>query len=287
MNISTSSPFLRLGAALALALGVSVGCGNSDDDAGAPAADAGTADGAAATVSAPYVLVHGAWMGAWAWNDVAPELRAAGANVIVVELPAHGADMTSLADATFASYVSTVSAAIAGTTGPVTLVGHSLAGMIITQVAENMPDRIGKLVYLAAYLPQDGQSLFDLAMTDTDSHLLANADFDMTTGLASIPMADLQDDFLADGTPAEVATLQANYRDEPLGPLVTPIHTTAASWGSVPKVYIYTEEDHAVSPSLQQRMTASVSLASTAMLDTSHSPFLSQSEEVVSTLAGL
>jgi pimeloyl-ACP methyl ester carboxylesterase len=269
----------RLGATLALAIGLSEGCtGKTDDDGGANATHA---------ASATYVLVHGAWMGAWAWDGVAPGLRAAGANVVVVELPAHGADMTPLSGATFASYVAAVSSAIDSTSGPVTLVGHSLAGMVITQVAENMPDRVAKLVYLAAYLPQDGQALFDLAKTDTDSHLLANADFDVTTGLASIPTADLQDDFLADGTAAEVAELQAHYRSEPLAPLVTPVHTTAANWGHVPKVYLYTEQDHAVSYALQQRMTAGVRLSATRMFDTSHSPFLSNPAEVVSTLSSL
>jgi pimeloyl-ACP methyl ester carboxylesterase len=246
-----------------------------------------SSDGELAPPAKTFVLVHGSWMGAWCWDDVAAGLRAKGETVVTVELPAHGADTTPLPGATLDAYVAKVGAAVDAAEGPVILVGHSMAGMVVTQVAENKTDKIAKLVYLAAYLPKDGQTLFDLAMTDADSHSGMNVVLDMTDGLAKIPSDDLQDDFLADGSPAELATLQAHYRDEPLAPFVTPVHTTVANWGRLPKVYVYTKEDHAVSYTLQQRMTAGVTFVSTATLDTSHAPFLSQPALVTSTLLGL
>lgn len=234
-----------------------------------------------------YVLVHGSWMGAWCWDDVVAGLREGGATVVTVELPAHGGDTTPIEEATLDAYVAKVGAAVDAADTPVVLVGHSMAGMVVTQVAENMADKVTTLVYLAAYLPKDGEKLLDLALTDMDSHAGKDLVIDEKKGIASIPKDALQDDFLADGSPADLARLQTNYRDEPLAPLATPVHTTAASWGRVPKVYIYTKQDHAISYALQQRMTDQQSFVSTAVIDTSHSPFLSQPKLVTSTLLPL
>lgn len=240
-----------------------------------------------ATTAKSYLLVHGAWMGAWCWNAVAHGLRSGGATVATVELPAHGDDQTSLPEATLDAYVAKVRAAVAAAPLPVTLVGHSMGGVVVTQVAETSGDEIAKVVYLGAYMPQDGQSLFDLASTDAGSHLGPVLQVDQTNGVAKIPPEDLADIFIADGTTEEVASVTSHYRDEPLAPFVTPVHTTAAGWGAVAKAYIFTKADHAVSYALQQSMTSGVPLAATATIETSHSPFLSQPALVVSTLEAM
>ena len=234
-----------------------------------------------------YVLVHGAWMGAWCWSDVADGLRAKGATVTTVELPAHGDDQTPVAQATLQSYVDSV-AAVADTAGPsVVLVGHSMGGMVITGVAEARAAKLAKLVYLGAYLPKDGQSLNDIAMTDADSHLGPALMIDPVAGLAKLPMEKLADIFIADGTADQIAKVVSHYRDEPLAPFLTPIHTTAAGWGSVPKAYIFTKNDHALSFSLQQTMTAGVAMTATTTLETSHAPFLSKPAQVISALESM
>jgi hypothetical protein len=69
-----------------------------------------------------------------------------------------------------------------------------------------------------------------------------------------------------------------------MAPLATPVSTTAANWGSVRKFYIYTAQDNAVSPQLQQTMTGKTTFAATATLQSSHSPFLSQPTELTSAL---
>jgi pimeloyl-ACP methyl ester carboxylesterase len=239
------------------------------------------------TAKKSYVLVHGAWMGAWCWDDVATGLRAGGDTVATVELPAHGADQTPVSDATLDAYVATVAAAIDAAPQPVILVGHSMGGVVVTEVAETDGAKIDRLVYIGAYMPKDGQTLNDLASSDADSHLGPVLQIDQVNGVAHIPSEDLADIFIADGTSSEIASVVSNYRDEPLVPFLTPVHTTAAGWGAVSKAYVYTKEDHAVSLSLQQTMTADVTLAATATLDTSHAPFLSRPEMVISTLQGM
>jgi len=96
------------------------------------------------------VLVHGAWTDGSSWSKVIPILENAGHKVITVQLPLH-----SLADD-----VATVKRAIDLVGGPITLVGHSYGGFVITNAAYNNPN-VTRLVYVAAFAPDEGQSLSD------------------------------------------------------------------------------------------------------------------------------
>ena len=95
-----------------------------------------------------YVLVHGAYHGAWCYAKVVPLLEAAGHTAIAVDLPGHGDNLVPMADVTLDNYVDHVCDIIGAKDGKVILVGHSLGGLTITQVAERMPERIDWLVYL-------------------------------------------------------------------------------------------------------------------------------------------
>ncbi len=234
-----------------------------------------------------FVLVHGAWMGAWAWAHVAAGLCARQAKVVVVELPAHGDDATPLEAANLPAYVERVTAAVDAEPDAVTLVGHSMAGMIVTQVAQDRPEKIARLVYLAAYLPASGQKLLDLAMTDADSHSGRALQVDERGGRADIPLAALADCFAADGDPETIALLTKHYRPEPLAGFVGTVTTTAEAWGRVAKSYFFTRDDRAVSYALQQRMTKGVALASSVTFATGHAPFLTRPGEVIEALVGL
>src|SRR4051812_20142149 len=123
-----------------------------------------------------FVLVHGSWHGAWCWYKVVPRLRARGHHVDAVELPGHARDWTPPAAVTIDSYVERIHEAIDRAPGPVVLVAHSRGGLAITQAAERRHDRVAKLVYLAAYLLADGESVLDVAPGDTDSLVLPNLD---------------------------------------------------------------------------------------------------------------
>ena len=90
---------------------------------------------------APMVLVHGAWMGAAAWDKVAVDLRARGLQVTVVELPGHGKDNTPAEKLSMAGYVDAVVAALPAQ-GKAVLVGHSMAGMVVSGAAEKAPEKV-------------------------------------------------------------------------------------------------------------------------------------------------
>ena len=182
--------------------------------------------------SATIVLVHGAWSDATAWQAVLPLLKAQGHEVIAVNLPGHGTDETSFANISLQSYVDAVKNAI-GDRKNVVLVGHSMAGLVISEVAEEIPGQIKELVYLAAYLPQNGESLLSLAKQDADSHVGKYLQIDQATGSANVAKDGVIDVFAADA-PAQVGDYIANnIKPEPLAPLATPVTLTDGNFGSV------------------------------------------------------
>jgi pimeloyl-ACP methyl ester carboxylesterase len=234
--------------------------------------------------SSTIVLVHGAWSDATAWQAVVPVLQAQGHEVIAVNLPGHGTDATSFASISLQTYVDVVKNAI-GDRKNVVLVGHSMAGIVISQVAEEIPGQIKELVYLAAYLPQNGESLLSLAKQDADSHIGKYLQVDPTTGSANVAKDGVIDVFAADA-PAQVGQYIANnIKPEPLAPLATPVTLTDANFGSVKKVYIHTTEDHAVSFNLQKTMAKNNGhISKEYSLASSHTPFISMPDKLAAIL---
>jgi pimeloyl-ACP methyl ester carboxylesterase len=231
------------------------------------------------------VLVHGAWMGAWAWDSVKADLEARGATVTAVELPGHGGDTTPVASISLRSYVDSVEAAIDAAPKPVVLVGHSLGGMVVTQAADERADDLDRLIYVTAFVPKDGDSLLSLSMQDPDSELATTLSIEMDRGLAAVAPDQVTDVFCADCGPVAAADLIAHYRDEPLAPFVQPAALAAGGWSRVPKFYIYADHDHAISPVNQHQMTAGIDWRATASLPTSHSPFLAKPTDLTDQLA--
>ena len=230
--------------------------------------------------SATIVLVHGAWSDATAWQAVVPLLKARGHEVIAVNLPGHGTDATSFANISLQSYVDAVKNAI-GDRKNVVLVGHSMAGLVISQVAEEIPGQIKELIYLAAYLPKNGESLLSLAQQDAGSHIGKYLQIDKDHGAAIINKDGIVDAFVEDAPKNVQDYVVANWKTEPLTPLATPVTLTDANFGSVKKAYIHTVNDHAVSYVFQQTMVKGSDVKTTAVLNSSHTPFISMPAKLV------
>jgi pimeloyl-ACP methyl ester carboxylesterase len=229
------------------------------------------------------VLVHGAWSDASAWDAVVPLLQAAGHEIIAVNLPGHGKDTTSFAGIGLQSYVTAVKAAI-GDRKNVILVGHSMAGLVISQVAEEIPGQIKELVYLAAYLPKNGESLLTLAQQDAGSHTGKYLQIDKDHGAAIITTNGIVDVFLEDAPKNVQDYIIANWKTEPLAPLASPVTLTEANFGSVKKAYIYTANDHAISYIFQQTMVKGANLKKTYLLNSSHTPFIAIPAKLAATI---
>lgn len=223
-----------------------------------------------------YVLVHGAWQAPYVWDAVRNELTKAGNKVIVIELPGHGNDNTPTHTLSLDVYRDKVIEAISKIEGKVILVGHSMGGMVITEVAEKAPSKISKLVYIGAFLPATGQALTDLAYSDPDSKLgplLRPSPDQLTLDVVKDSLTYL---FINDGTQTDKEKVVANYRAEPAIPFTGKVTLTNENFGAVEKVYIKTMNDIVISPGLQDRMIAAAGIKTIYQINSSHSPFLAQ-----------
>lgn len=107
-----------------------------------------------------FVLVHGAWHGAWCWKKILPSLWQAGHRAFAVTLTGTGERAHQLSpDISLQTHIDDVAAVIeAEELQHAIVVGHSYGGIVITGLADRMPDRIARLVYLDAVVPLPGES---------------------------------------------------------------------------------------------------------------------------------
>lgn len=230
--------------------------------------------GQMAAAKPTIALVHGAFEDAHVWDGVVAKLRADGYHVLNIDLPGRPSMPLETAKVSLDLYRDTVLKAIAGESRPVVLVGHSFAGITVSAVAEAAPEKIKRLVYLAAFLPQDGESMLSLANQDRDSKAGPALQVDKDKGMVSVnyaARADLFANAAPDGLRKAIPDL---ILDEPLAPLGTSVHLTAARYGKVEKAYIHTALDQVVSPYLQQKMVAATPVGGEMALNTGHTPFL-------------
>ncbi len=127
---------------------------------------------AAESAAKPPVLVsvHGAWAGGWQMKKVAPLLEAKGWKVYRPSLPGLGEHnhLVSPAIGLEEHIQDIVNLILFEDLHDVILLGHSYGGMVITGVADRIPDRIARLVYLDAFLPEDGESVLKGRMSGAD-----------------------------------------------------------------------------------------------------------------------
>jgi pimeloyl-ACP methyl ester carboxylesterase len=233
-----------------------------------------------------FVLVHGVSHGAWCWDKVVPLLEAKGHSVDAIDLPGHGQDPTPTADVTLERYVERVCDALSAAPGPVVLVGHSMAGMLITQAAERCPTRIQRLIYLAAYLPHDGQKLLDLAdlPEGASTHVRPNLIFSADHRSATLKPEAVRETFYNDCEDLDVERAMRLLVPQATQPFAAPVHTTEEHFGRVPKAYIVCLQDNTVPTALQWRMLADLPCDEVMTLRTGHSPFMSAPDHLVAAL---
>lgn len=248
----------------------------SDDDDAVPGAE-----------RSPVVLVHGAWQASFAWEQIKNNLVADGYDVTVINLEGHGEDDTPVSGLSFTGYANQVKEAITSFDKPVILVGHSLGGAIITQVASEMPAKINKLVYVAGFIPQNGKSVLDYAGMDSGSLLGPVLEFNQDHTSAGLvdPELNFPEVFIQDGTEAQKQFVLSHYKAEPVAPLATPLKYTLENYNSAGrKYYVFTTMDNAISYPFQQQMATEAGITKNFTIQTGHSPFISKPNELTSIL---
>ncbi|MDB5615899.1 alpha/beta fold hydrolase [Tardiphaga sp.] len=240
-----------------------------------------------AAAPATFILVHGAWHGAWAWDNVVPRLQAGGHRAIAVDLPGNGHDDTPPDAVDLAAYVAKLMAVIDGVAGPVVLVGHSMGGITVSQSAELRPDRIALSIYLCAFMLPDGMAVLEFYDTYLEpwmrgAHALLTHDPEGQTSMIN-PEAAIEVFYQqADRAQAEAAA--ARLTPQPQGVRHGKLHLTQGNYGSVPRVYIETLQDRSVHLPLQRKMQEITGCDAVYGLDSDHAPQLSNPDGLVAML---
>lgn len=182
-----------------------------------------------------YVLVHGAWHGGWCWARVAPQLRASGHDVHTVTLTGLG-DRAHLSrpDIDLETHIQDVLMFLEmEDLRDVTLVGHSYAGMLITAVADRARPRLRSLVYLDAFLPDNGKALIDYVAPERRAGLMKSGS--ETGYMAPIPLRAFG---VTD--PKDVAWAQPRIRKQSFQTATQPIRLTNDNVHlRMPRTYVY------------------------------------------------
>lgn len=224
-----------------------------------------------------YVLVHGAWGGAWCWNEVTPHLDHRGVTWRAVDLPSSRTDAAPTSD--LAADAAVVVDAANALKAPVVLVGHSYAGAVITEAAPHVPKLEG-LFYVAATVPEIGQSHSDVARlvkvrTEMDDAIHLDGDvlrLDLDAAAAALYQECTPE--LREWAKAQLSTQTlSSFRGARTS---APVEVTSR--------YLLCQHDHALDPSLQELV--SKRCAEVVELASDHSPFFSHSRHLVDIMTG-
>jgi pimeloyl-ACP methyl ester carboxylesterase len=226
-----------------------------------------------------FLLIHGGWAGGWIWERIVPLLERAGHRAIAPDLPGRGVNRTPLAEITLETYANSVVELLEKQPEPVILVGHSSSGIVISQAAERVPNQVAQLIYVCAYLPQDGDSLMSLGQSDPEQILLPNLVPSADGKTVSIRPEVVREALFADCSDDVYTRAIARFSPgEPIAFATTPVRLSSDAFGRIPKRYIECRNDRAISPVLQRRMHARVTGTTVVTMDTGHSPFYAAPE---------
>ena len=159
-----------------------------------------------------------------------------------------------------------------------------MGGIVISGVAERLPKNISELVYVAAYLLKDGESIQSISASVTDSLVPENMVPAADWSTVAIRKEGLKETFFADCSEEDCTRASTLIRPEPTTAFGTPIRVTASRFGSVPRTYIRTTRDRALTPTLQDLMLASTPCPRVMDIETSHCPMLAASDRLATLL---
>ena len=210
------------------------------------------------------VLVHGAWADGSGWQRTHDILRARGYTVSVVQNP-----LTSLA-----ADVAAVDRVLARQDGATLLVGHSYGGAVITEAGD--AGNVAGLVYVAAFVPDAGESVESLIDSDAPAPLQPSADGFLFFNPTLFPQV-----FAHDLTTDQGAFLAAAQVPPAAATFGTPV--SQAAWRRRPSWYVLATEDRVIPPAAQRQMATRANATITEIRG-SHAVYISQPEAVAAVI---
>lgn len=233
---------------------------------------------------ARFVLVAGAWHGAWCWEYVIPLLEERGHRVEAAELPGMGADRTPLDGLDLRAWAGALKDVIDAHAERPILVGHSRGGVVVSQVAELIPERIRLAVYLTALLMRAGETALDINGLVPPETLRPLEVTPTADGLAFLPDRAAIRLAYQDSSHALFERAFARLTPEPRFGLQSALSLSAARYGRVPRAYVECADDQSVPLVLQRAMHAREPCSHVRTLETDHCPQYSAPERVAEAL---
>lgn len=233
-----------------------------------------------------YIFIHGAWHGKWAFYKIIPKLQKSAniGSVIALDLPGHydNFDAHNFRDIHLQNYVHFVSDFIKrNNLYNSYLVGHSMAGVVISQVGQEIPQYIDKLIYISAFIPNKNGSLIEeeqkAKFPSVTSYINVNTD----NCLISIDKKAVKDLFYQHCDETDINLALSKIQDQPLLPFLEKV-SLGDNFDGVYKVYIECLKDNAINIEEQRRMNNICNKV--ISIDTDHSPFFSSPDELISIL---
>lgn len=235
-----------------------------------------------------FVLVHGAWHDGSCWNQLAALLRARGHHIITPDLPGHGSDSTPPHKLSFKSYTRFLADLLESLADDVVLVGHSMSGMVISEVACTVPHKISQLIYVSAYLPRHDESVFDLIALNRGHEPFTAIEQAMEMSpdkrTCSVEKSRIIPLFY-NLTPTQLACeAEAAFGVQATLPLAAKVKLDETVLAAIPATYISCSKDKVIPLHHQRRMLARRSCNKVLQIETDHSPFYSAPEQLADLL---
>jgi len=231
-------------------------------------------------MSKTFVLVHGSWHGGWAWDGVARELSRRGHYPHSPTLVGHGPN-TNRIEITHKDCVDGVTAYIRDhQLNDIVLVGHSFGGSVVQKVVEQLPDRIGSVVFVDALILADDQCVFDNLPAEYVAAFndLASASADNTM---LIPWEIWRDSFMQDAPESLARSVWEQLTPEPNQVNLDKLDLKRFYSLAVPKGFIYCRQDKALPLGyFHPRMSSRLGVFKLLEMDGSHEVMFTRSAEL-------
>lgn len=233
---------------------------------------------------ARFVLVHGAFSGAWIWEPLAKELRDAGHTVDTFDLPGLGDDQTPPEDVTLERCATRLVDVLNSNPEPAIVCGNSMGGVIAAQGAALARGRVTALVYMAAFIPRNGQSLLDLTKLPEGATDQVQANLVIEGPAARMPAEASKMALYADCADEVARWAISKQRPQALAPFATPVSIPEGALDGIPRFYVVCTRDRAIPEALQRRMIREHGCDMVVELETDHTPHLSQTKSLAGAL---
>ena len=227
-----------------------------------------------------FLLVHGASHGAWCFEKLIKELQNKGHVAEAIDLPGHGNNKIPLEDVTLEKYSSEI---LTSLDSPTIVLGHSMGGYPISLAAQTDPTYIKHLIYLTAFVPEDGKTLAELRKK-VDRYPLTSVIRKTEDGLGFyIPKKYQKDIFYNDCSKQDIKLASEKLCIQGIKPQNTPIKL-GVNFKKVSKSYVSCLDDQTIPIELQEKLSESIPEENKYEIKSGHSPFFSRPADLADIL---